>query len=152
VEESGQLVIGEGAIIDIGAKIHARAKVSIGPGTYVGPQAVIVAYEPITIGARVLFGERVSLHTEDHGPAGNRRAFLTGPITIGDDAWVCAGVVVTRGVTIGARTTVGANAVVTSDVPSDVLAAGIPATTVRALTQSTLVKGDHVGDAAIERE
>jgi maltose O-acetyltransferase len=126
-----RLVLGKNVLVDLGAKIHARSAITIGDGTYIGPHAVIVAYEPITIGSRVLFGERVSIHTEDHGPPGNRGEHKTAPITIEDDVWLCAGVVVTRGVTIGARSTVGANAVVTSDVPPDSLAIGVPAKVVR---------------------
>jgi acetyltransferase-like isoleucine patch superfamily enzyme len=108
----------------------------IGPGAYIGPHAVIVAYEPVTIGANALLGERVSIHSEDHGPAGRRNEFRTGPIHIGDDVWLGAGVVVTRNTRVGDRSTVGANAVVTRDIPADCLATGAPARSIRALDNS----------------
>jgi maltose O-acetyltransferase len=98
---------------------------------------VIVAYEPVTIGADVLFGERVSVHSEDHGPPGRRSEFRTGPISIEDDVWLCAGVVVTKGSTVGARSTVGANAVVIKDIPADSLAIGIPARPVARTSDGT---------------
>jgi maltose O-acetyltransferase len=49
------------------------------------------------------------------------------PITIGEDCWIGAGVTICPGVTIGDRTVIAAGSVVTKDIPSDVLAAGVPA-------------------------
>ena len=51
-----------------------------------------------------------------------------GPVTIGDNVWLGANVVVTSGVTIGRRAVIGANSVVTEDVPAFAIAAGAPAT------------------------
>ena len=48
-------------------------------------------------------------------------------MTIGDNCWFGTNVVVTGGVTIGERTVVGANSVVTRDLPAGVIAAGAPA-------------------------
>ena len=53
------------------------------------------------------------------------------PITIEDDAWLGGSVVICPGVTIGARSVVGAGSVVTRDVPPDVVVAGNPARIVR---------------------
>ncbi|MBP3227543.1 MAG: sugar O-acetyltransferase [Bacteroidaceae bacterium] len=55
------------------------------------------------------------------------------PVTIGDDCWLGAGVIVCPGVTIGPRCIIAAGAVVTRDIPADTLAAGIPATVKRNL-------------------
>lgn len=55
------------------------------------------------------------------------------PITIEDNVWLGGGVIVCPGVTIGANTVVGAGAVVTKDLPPDVLAVGNPARVVRTL-------------------
>jgi len=49
------------------------------------------------------------------------------PVTIGDDVWICARVVILPGVTIGSHSIVAAGAVVTRDVPPYVIAAGVPA-------------------------
>ena len=48
-------------------------------------------------------------------------------IYIGNDVWVAAGAVITRGVTIGDGAVIGANAVVTKDVPPYAIVAGVPA-------------------------
>ena len=56
------------------------------------------------------------------------------PITIGDDAWIGGGAIVMPGVSIGARTTIGAGSVVTESIPDDSLAAGSPCRVLRRLT------------------
>ena len=53
------------------------------------------------------------------------------PITIGDDVWIAANVVVLPGVTIGRGAVIGAGSVVTKDVPAGVLAAGNPCRVIR---------------------
>ena len=50
-----------------------------------------------------------------------------GPTRIGDNVWCGANVVVTSGVTIGERSVIGANSVVTQDIPPYSIAAGAPA-------------------------
>ncbi|MFC9691161.1 acyltransferase [Kribbella sp. NPDC056951] len=57
-----------------------------------------------------------------------------GPTRIGDNVWLGANVVVTSGVTIGERCVIGANSVVTHDIPPYSIAAGAPAKVLRAVT------------------
>jgi acetyltransferase-like isoleucine patch superfamily enzyme len=57
-----------------------------------------------------------------------------GPTRISDNVWCGVGVVVTSGVTIGERCVIGANSVVTSDIPAYSVAAGVPARVLRTLT------------------
>lgn len=133
VRKGGELTLGQGVMIEPGARIVVHAKLSIGHGVYIGKNSTLIAFEDLTIGDRTLIGENVSIHTEDHGPAGRRNEFLSSPISIGADAWVGAGTVVLRGTTIGAASTVAANSVVRSDIPDAVLAAGAPATVKRKL-------------------
>jgi maltose O-acetyltransferase len=54
-------------------------------------------------------------------------------ITIGDKVWIGGGAIMLPGVTIGANTVVGAGAVVTRDLPANVVAVGNPARVVREL-------------------
>ena len=53
------------------------------------------------------------------------------PVTIGEDVWVGGGAIILPGVTIGARTVIGAGSVVTRDIPDDVIAAGNPCRVIR---------------------
>jgi acetyltransferase-like isoleucine patch superfamily enzyme len=55
-----------------------------------------------------------------------------GGIRVGDDAWLGFGVVVLDGVSIGKGAVIGAGAVVTSDIPDNAIACGVPAKVVRA--------------------
>lgn len=48
------------------------------------------------------------------------------PITIEDDVWIGANSIILKGVTIGARSIIGAGSVVTKDIPADCIAAGNP--------------------------
>ena len=57
-----------------------------------------------------------------------------GPTRIGDNVWCGVNVVVTSGVTVGERCVIGANSVVTSDIPPFSVAAGVPARVLRSIT------------------
>jgi acetyltransferase-like isoleucine patch superfamily enzyme len=57
-----------------------------------------------------------------------------GPTRLGNNVWCGTNVVVTTGVTIGDRCVIGANSVVTSDVPPFSVAAGVPARVLRTIT------------------
>ena len=48
------------------------------------------------------------------------------PITIGDNAWIGAGVIICPGVNIGKNSVIGAGSVVTKDIPDNVVAVGNP--------------------------
>jgi acetyltransferase-like isoleucine patch superfamily enzyme len=56
-----------------------------------------------------------------------------GPTRLGDNVWCGANVVITSGVTIGERCVIGANSVVTTDLPSYSIAAGAPAKVLRTI-------------------
>jgi maltose O-acetyltransferase len=113
---------------DYGYNVHVGANVFVNWG------AVLLDVGRITIGDFVQFGPNVQLLTATHPlDAGRRREGWEGsaPITIGDDVWLGGGVIVLPGVTVGARTVVGAGAVVPKDLPEGVLAVGNPARVVR---------------------
>jgi maltose O-acetyltransferase len=62
------------------------------------------------------------------------------PVKIADNVWLGSGVIVCPGVRIGEDTVVGAGAVVTRDLPTGVVAAGVPARVVRDI-------GGDIGEA-----
>ena len=102
---------------------------------------------PVHIGDNVLFGPGVTIATPMHplDPAERRvRTREDGslydleyamPITIGNDCWIAAGVIVCGGVTIGDGCVIGAGSVVTRDIPAHSLAAGNPCRVIRELTE-----------------
>jgi len=94
----------------------------------------------ITIGDRVLIGSRVLITDHSHGdttakskdiPPGLRILYSKGPVVVEDDVWLGEGVCVMPGVRIGRGAIIGANAVVTKDIPPYGIAAGTPARTIR---------------------
>lgn len=109
---------------------YANAKnISIGDHTAIGMNCIMFASRAeLTIGNYVMFGPNVTIVTGDHRTdligeymrnitedrklPSNDRA-----VTIEDDVWIGAGVIILKGVTIGRGSIVGAGAVVSKDVP-----------------------------------
>jgi len=107
-------------------------KVVIGDRTSMEGYCSISSAASVEIGTDVLFGANVAIRDAEHGFRDltvHRAAqpLLTAPVRIGDFAWLGQNVVVTKGTTIGRGAVVGANAVVTTDVPDGAIVAGVPA-------------------------
>jgi maltose O-acetyltransferase len=81
----------------------------------------------IILGNNVRIAPGVRLHAAGHDIGDLAYPDAGGPITVEDDVWIGAGAIILPGVTIGARSVVGAGAVVTRDVPRDSVAVGVPA-------------------------
>ena len=82
----------------------------------------------ITIGDGSLIGHKVVLATLNHGFAPEDRCTLyPAPITIGRNVWIGASATILSGVTIGDNAIIAAGAVVTKDVPPNVIVGGVPA-------------------------
>lgn len=113
--------------------------VCIGSDCFLTTPLFLNASGPITIGDRVGIGHHVQIITDDHavGDAGQRLGVaVTRPVTIEDGAWIAADVTILPGVTIGHGSIVAAGAVVTGDVPPDVLVGGVPSRIIRRLDVS----------------
>lgn len=109
-------------------------QIRIGSRTFINFGAVILDSAPVRIGDDVQIGPYVQLVTPTHplDPDERRtRIESAAPITICDDVWLAAGVIVCPGVTIGQGTTVGAGSVVTHDLPARHLCFGNPCRPVR---------------------
>jgi sugar O-acyltransferase (sialic acid O-acetyltransferase NeuD family) len=61
---------------------------------------------------------------------------IAGNVTIGDECWISIGVKIINEVSIGKGSFIGAGAVVTKDIPENFLAVGVPAKSIRKLTES----------------
>ncbi|MCH4147707.1 MAG: sugar O-acetyltransferase [Prevotella sp.] len=102
----------------------------IGEGTYINYNCTILDGACVRFGAYVKVGPNCQFYTPVHPHDFMQRrepGETCFPITIGDDAWICGGVIVCPGVTIGKRSIVAAGSVVIHDVPDDCLVAGNPA-------------------------
>jgi acetyltransferase-like isoleucine patch superfamily enzyme len=91
----------------------------------------------ITIGDGVLIGHNVVLATLNHDIDPRKRNTMhPAPITIGKDVWIGANATVVPGVTIGDGAIIAAGAVVTKDVPPNVIVGGVPAKILKKIESS----------------
>ena len=111
--------------------------VSIGDGTYANMNLTLIDDWKITIGKHVLFGPNVTLSTTGHpiSPKHRTDGMYSFPITIGDNVWIGANVIVLPGVTIGENSVIGAGSVVTKDIPANVVAFGTPCKVYREINE-----------------
>jgi maltose O-acetyltransferase len=124
--------------------------VTVGRDTFINVNCVLLDAAPIRIGAQVLIGPGAQLLTVSHPLLAAERLVSPDerpdahapyhtharPIVIEDGAWLGAGTIVLPGVTIGARSVIGAGSVVTGDIPADTLAFGQPCRVQRPLEPS----------------
>ena len=126
-----------------GSEIRPPFRCDYGYQTFVGARTfanfglVSLDVATVTIGDDVQIGPNVQLLTPTHpvepGPRRDKWEAAR-PIVVGDNVWLGGGVIVCPGVTIGENTVVGAGAVVTRDLPANVVAVGNPARVIRKLT------------------
>jgi acetyltransferase-like isoleucine patch superfamily enzyme len=132
----GNLQIGPKCVVDRSATIECRGTLVIGSRTVFGHHATIGVRDSVRIGSNCLIAEMVSIRDHDHGfydmslPMVQQEA-LTAPVVIEDDVWIGSKATIVRGVRIGRGAIVGANAVVTHDVPPGAIVGGIPARVIR---------------------
>ena len=129
----GTLRIGQAVEFRRGFRLELAegySEVSIGAGTAFTYEVVIQCGRRIEIGERCFFGQATMIVDGDHRfrdldrPVAEQGYDLR-PVTIADDVWAGSKCTIMAGV--GARTVVGANAVVTRDLPPYVVAVGAPA-------------------------
>ncbi len=150
-QTNGRLVIrGPGRVVfgdDIRAWCHAEKNVfltytpdsciEVGSGTRLNG-AGVMAYTTIRIGPRCILGSTIVFDSDYHpiDPARRHDAtapVATRPITLGPNVWLAGQTAVLKGTTIGENSVVAFRAVVSGDVPPNVVVAGNPARVVREL-------------------
>ncbi len=122
--------VGEGVVVKPSFRCDYGIHTTIGAGTFVNYDCVILDVAPVMIGATCQIAPRVQLLAATHpvDPQPRRDRWESGaPITLGDNVWLGGGVIVGPGVAIGDDTVVGAGSVVTRDLPAGVVAFGAPA-------------------------
>lgn len=126
--------LGEGAVIRPPLFMDYGYQTSVGSGTFINFNCVILDVGRVRIGSDVQIGPNVQILTPTHPiDPEQRRSGLEAakPITIEDNVWLGGGAIVLAGVTIGRDTVVGAGAMVTKDLPPGVVAVGNPARVIR---------------------
>ena len=112
--------------------INYGKKTTFGCDCFVNFGCTFLALGGITIEDDVFIGPHCVLATEYHPEEPTtRHSLLTKPIVVKRNAWLGANVTVLAGVTIGENAIVAAGSVVTKDVPDNIVVAGSPARVVR---------------------
>lgn len=109
------------------ARIFLPWNLSIGEYGAIGDRAIVYNLGPVSIGARTTISQQAHLCAGTHDYRDPAFPLLRLPITIGDDAWICADAFIGPGVTIGNHAIVAARGVVVRDVEPGVIVAGNPA-------------------------
>ncbi len=128
--------VGEGVDFRPPFVVEYGEHVSIGRGTFINTDFLILGGGQVTIGEDVLIGPSVRFYTPNHpvDPDDRRAGYeRVAPIVVEDNVWFGGSVVVLPGVTIGENSVVGAGSVVTRDVPAGVVVAGNPARVIRTI-------------------
>jgi acetyltransferase-like isoleucine patch superfamily enzyme len=106
--------------------------ISLGKNVFINHACSFLDIGGITIEDDVQIGPRVNLTSENHPlDPEDRKTLLLGPILIKRNAWIGAGATILPGVTVGENAVVAAGAVVSRDVPPNTVVAGIPAKVVK---------------------
>lgn len=135
----GRLVVGQGCHFEPGCWITMsdHARVVLGDDVWLNRNVMVAAEREVTVGDHVMFANGcfigdASHRFDDPDQPITWQGFTTkGPVRIGSNVWLGVNVVVTSGVTIGDRCVVGANSVVTNDLPAGTISAGAPARVIR---------------------
>ena len=126
--------------------------IRIGRAVLMSPGSRIAASDEITIGDGVMMANGTYITDSDWHTIYDRtqRSDAITPVHIGDNVWLGDHATVLKGVSIGANSVVAARAVVTKDVPANVIVAGNPARVVKELDKKRemITRLDYFADPA----
>ncbi|WP_164670787.1 sugar O-acetyltransferase [Virgibacillus doumboii] len=115
---------------DYGSNIH------VGENFFVNFDCVILDVCKVRIGANCMMAPGVHIYTATHSVNPSERMAGTEfgkPVTIGDNVWIGGRAVINPGVTIGNNAVIASGAVITKDVPDNVVVGGNPAKVIKEL-------------------
>lgn len=126
--------IDRGVVLLCSGESQTRPKIQIGTGTYINRNTFLDAAYSLVVGQHCAIGPGCYITDHDHGCEADlplEQPLITKPVAIGNRVWIGAQVKILKGVTIGADAVVGAGSVVTKDVPANAIVAGVPAKLIR---------------------
>ena len=124
--------IGENSIVYNQLTVVRPKNVKIGKNVTVMNGALMMSAGGITLEDNVLIAANVQLISNNHDPY-DRYVITCKPILIKEGAWVGAGATILPGVTVGKHAIIGANSVVSKDIPDYAVAVGCPAKVIKYL-------------------
>ena len=124
--------IGENSIVYNQLTVVRPKNVKIGKNVTVMNGALMMSAGGITLEDNVLIAANVQLISNNHDPY-DRYVITCKPILIKEGAWVGAGATILPGVTVGKHAIIGANSVVSKDIPDYAVAVGCPVKVIKYL-------------------
>lgn len=113
------------------------SNILIGDNVYMNFNCTILDPATVTIEQNVMLGPSVSIYTATHPVQAAERIKgpeLAAPITIRENAWIGGGAIICPGITVGRNAVVAAGAVVTRDVRENTVVGGNPAAIIKTLS------------------
>jgi acetyltransferase-like isoleucine patch superfamily enzyme len=137
----GRLELGPHVLLepDVWLTAPGDARITIGGGSFLNIGVMVAASDLVEIGEHCMFANGCFITDANHRfddpekPVPWQGFASKGPTRLGDNVWCGAHVVITSGVTVGERCVIGANSVVTEDLPAFSIAAGAPARVLRTI-------------------
>lgn len=136
-----EIQIGKGCALDRGVvllcsgEIQDNPKIAIGEKTYINRNTFIDSIQSLEIGSECGIGPGCYITDHDHGldPTLSplEQPMVAVPTIIGRRVWIGANVTILKGVTIGDDAVIGAGSVVTKSIPAQAIAIGVPAKVIR---------------------
>lgn len=127
---------------NLSADVYVESGAALTIGNNVGMSSTrLWIHESARIGNNVKIGGCVLITDTDAHPMdymarrSSNEGTKSAPVVIEDDVWVGAHCIILKGVTIGARSVIGAGSVVTKSIPADCVAAGNPCRVIKSLNQ-----------------
>jgi acetyltransferase-like isoleucine patch superfamily enzyme len=116
-------------------QINYGKNTSIGKNVFINFDCTFLDLGGIILEDNVMLAPKVSLLSEGHPvPVNDRQMLTAGKIHIKKNAWIGAGATILQGVTIGENAVVAAGAVVSRDVPDNTVVGGIPAKFIKSIS------------------
>ncbi|MHA6646824.1 sugar O-acetyltransferase [Aerococcus urinae] len=139
--------IGNNCVIRTGLQVDYGINISIGENFFANYYCVMLDVNTIEIGDNVMFGPRVGLYTANHpidSLIRNEGLEFGEKIIIKDNVWIGADSTINPGVTIGENSIIASGSVVTRNVQENVIVGGVPAKTIRKITEDDYEYWDKV--------
>ena len=145
--------VGSNVCVDIDFHCEYGKNIHVGSDVIINMNCTFVDNNRIDIGSKVMIASDVKIYTATHSTSfmdcssdegattfqkNFGRTLYAKPIRIKDGAWIGGGSIILPGVTICARSVIGAGSVVTRDIPADCVAVGNPARVVKKVNQDML--------------
>ena len=126
--------VGEGSIVEPPFYCTYGKNTTLGDHAYLNFRCTILDNNEVRIGRHAMIGPGVQIYTAAHplqAEARNEGWEVAKPVVIEDTVWIGGSAILLPGVTVGRNAVVGAGAVVTRDVPAYTVVAGNPAKVIR---------------------